>query len=152
MATQQKAVLIVAGARSDSLRIVFSRCKGRRIGVQPSCKDSARRTQSSSLELLSRSLSYLKIVQASGMKACFQIPERSLSYLKIVQGERNQARPELLSRSLSYPKIEQTRGMKACFQIPECSLSYLKIVSRFGARNSFSKCRVVLSARITTCG
>ena len=33
-----------------------------------------------------------KIVQTSGMKACFQIPECSLSYAKIVQGEsRNKA-------------------------------------------------------------
>ena len=29
-----------------------------------------------------------KIVQTSGMKACFLIPECSLSYAKIVQGER----------------------------------------------------------------
>ena len=41
IATQRKNVLDVAGARSDSLLIVYSRCKGRKIGVQPSCKDSA---------------------------------------------------------------------------------------------------------------
>ena len=30
-----------------------------------------------------------KIMQMSGMRACYQIPECSLSYTKIMQGERN---------------------------------------------------------------
>mgnify|MGYP007097420213 CR=1 FL=1 len=38
--------------------------------------------------LLSRSLSYAKIVQGERNKACFQLLSRSLSYAKIVQGER----------------------------------------------------------------
>ena len=37
----------------------------------------------------SRSLSYAKIMQTSGKKACFQFPECSLSYAKITQGECN---------------------------------------------------------------
>ena len=57
------------------------------------------------LILPSRSLSYAKIMQTSGKKACFQFPERSLSYAKITQAS----------------------GKKACFQFPECSLSYAKI-------------------------
>ena len=59
--------------------------------------------------LPNRSLSYAKIAQTSGMKACFQIPECSLSYAKIAQ----------------------TSGKKACFHFPECSLSYAKIQKCF---------------------
>ena len=36
-----------------------------------------------------RSLSFTKIMQTRGKKACFLFPERSLSYTKIMQGERN---------------------------------------------------------------
>ena len=41
------------------------------------------------LTLPSRSLSYTKIMQTSGMRACSQIPECSLSYTKIMRGECN---------------------------------------------------------------
>ena len=50
-------------------------------------------------------LPYVKMVQESALKACFQIAECSLSYAKIVQ----------------------VSAMKACFLIAECSLSYAKV-------------------------
>ena len=44
--------------------------------------------------LPSRLLSYSKIMQTRGMRACYQIPECSLSYTKIVKGECNGKRKE----------------------------------------------------------
>ena len=41
------------------------------------------------LTLPNRSISYTKILQTSGKKACFQFPECSISYTKILQGESN---------------------------------------------------------------
>ena len=52
------------------------------------------------------SLSFTKIVQTSGKRACSLFPECSLSYTKIMQ----------------------TSGKRACSLFPECSLSYTKIV------------------------
>ena len=46
-------------------------------------KDAANRPKVFLFRLPERSLSYAKIMQASGKKACFQFPERSLSYAKI---------------------------------------------------------------------
>ena len=54
--------------------------------------------------LPSAALSYAKIMQASGKRACSQFPERSLSYTKIMQAS----------------------AMKTCFQIAECSFILCK--------------------------
>ena len=61
--------------------------------IQRQCKVSAmengNHVVSSFYALPNRSLSYTKIVQTSGKRACSLFPECSLSYTKIVQGECN---------------------------------------------------------------
>ena len=81
-------------------------------------------------------------MQASAMKACFQIAECSLFYVKTVQARAMKACFQIAECSLFYSKTVQARAMKACFLIVERSLFYSKTVQASAMILCFSDCLI----------
>ena len=79
--------------------------------------------------LPSRILYYAKMLQTSGVKACFHIPECSYILCKDVANERNESCFHIPECSYILCKDVANEWNESCFHIPECSYILCKDVA-----------------------